>query len=240
MIPSQSKHKRVLLKISGEALMGDQSYGLDPKTLEYVINEVKKVRDSGVETAIVVGGGNIFRGLSAQATNIPRPTGDTMGMLATVMNGLALSSYFKTQGIASSFLSAFSIGNRVETFSVEKANELLSAGQVVLLGGGTSNPFFTTDTAAVLRALEINADLLIKATKVNGVYDSDPVKNPHAKFFQEITYSDVLKNNLRIMDGTAVALARDNNLPLLVLNLKKEGAMADALAGNAVGTRVIP
>jgi uridylate kinase len=237
---NNQKPNRVLLKISGEALMGNQKFGLDQSTLDYVVNEVKKVQEQGIQIGIVVGGGNIFRGVSTQAASFPRTIGDTIGMLATVMNSLALGAHFNNKGLKARTMSAFSIGNLVEGFSVSKAQEYMENGEVVVFGGGTSNPYFTTDTAAVLRALEIQADIMVKATKVDGIYDSDPQINVNAKFINEITYDKVLEKNLRVMDGAAVAIARDNKLPLLVLNLKEENAMVNGLTGQNIGSKVIP
>jgi len=219
--------------------MGPDTHGVHHETMEFVVREIGKVVSRGVEVALVVGGGNIFRGLSAAGENYPRHMGDTMGMLATIMNALSLTAYLQKQGIDAEMMSALSVGSRVTPFNAAHAMSQLSKGRVVVFGGGTGNPFFTTDTAAVLRALEIGADLLIKATKVDGVYDADPVKHPNAQMFDVITYREVLQRNLRVMDQAAVALALDNRLPLHVLNLMKSDGMVRALSGEAEGTRVV-
>ncbi len=231
---------RILLKISGEALMGNQTHGLDPAMLDYVKSEVQKVVQAGIETAIVVGGGNLFRGVSASMSGLSRQTGDTLGMLATLMNATALAGFFSANGLPAKAFSAFPVGNLITPFSADAARETLQSGKVVIFGGGTSNPYFTTDTAAVLRALEIGADFLVKATKVDGIYSADPVKNPDAEFIPVISYSDVLQRNLRIMDGSAIAIARENRLPVQVVALRTPGAMLAALSGEPVGSRIIP
>lgn len=231
---------RILLKISGEALMGDQSHGLDPRMLEYVMIEVKKVVDAGIETAIVVGGGNLYRGISSSATGLPRHVGDSLGMFATLMNATALAGYFNSHGLPAKAFSAFPVGNLLEQVSVDAARGALAAGKVVVFGGGTSNPYFTTDTAAVLRALEVGADYLVKATQVDGIYSDDPRKNPAAEFLPQVTYDEVLRRNLRIMDASAIAIARENRLPVQVVALRTPGAMLAALTGEGVGSRVVP
>ncbi|PKN47721.1 MAG: UMP kinase [Deltaproteobacteria bacterium HGW-Deltaproteobacteria-17] len=231
---------RILLKISGEALMGSQTHGLDPQMLDYVRAEVKKVVDAGIETAIVVGGGNLFRGISSSAAGLPRHVGDSLGMFATLMNATALAGYFNAHGLPAKAFSAFPVGNLLEPFSVDAARAALSQGKVTVFGGGTSNPYFTTDTAAVLRALEIGADFLVKATQVDGIYTDDPKKNPAAEFLKQVTYDDVLRLNLRIMDASAVAIARENRLPVQVVALRTPGAMLAALTVGAVGSRVVP
>lgn len=231
---------RILLKISGEALMGDQTHGLDPRMLDYVRAEVKKVVDAGIETAIVVGGGNLYRGLSSSATGLPRHVGDSLGMFATLMNATALAGYFNAHGLPAKAFSAFPVGNLLDPFSVDGARGSLAGGKVVVFGGGTSNPYFTTDTAAVLRALEIGADYLVKATQVDGIYSDDPRQNPAAEFLPQVTYDEVLRKNLRIMDASAIAIARENRLPVQVVALRTPGAMLAALQGEAVGSRVVP
>ncbi len=218
--------------------MGSQTHGIDPHTLDFVVDEIKKVYDLGVEVALVVGGGNLFRGVSAQAALFPRHTADTMGMLATVMNALALSAHLNSRGIPSHVMAAFPVGDRVDPFNADRARARLAKKEILVFGGGTANPYFTTDTAAVLRALEIGADLLVKATKVDGVYDADPVTIPQAKRYTEITYKQVMDQNLRVMDQTAVALACDNALPMRVLNLNKKDAMLKAMQGAPSGTRI--
>ncbi|MGM0596429.1 MAG: UMP kinase [Myxococcota bacterium] len=236
---NSSNKKTVLLKLSGEALVGSQNFGIDKKALTLVSKQVKSACETNNRIGIVIGGGNIFRGISLQ-DKMPRHTGDTMGMLATLLNSLALSASLEATGIATQVLSAFPTGNRIPEFSEQKALNLLNQDKVVIFGGGTGNPYFTTDTAAVLRALQINASLLIKATKVDGIYDSDPEKNKDAVFFPEITYEEVLQNNLKVMDGAAIATARDNNLSVQVLNLFEENSIKKALNGKKTGTLVKP
>lgn len=220
--------------------MGGLTHGWDPTMMAYVCDEVRKVHDAGIETAIVVGGGNLFRGSSSAALELPRHVGDSIGMFATLMNASALAAYFDAHELPATAFSAFPVGNLIEPFSVGAVKCALAQGRVVVLGGGTSNPYFTTDTAAVLRALEINADCMVKATQVNGVYTDDPRKNPDATFLSKITYDDVLRLNLRIMDASAVAMARENRLPVTVVALRTPNAMRDSLLGKAVGSRIIP
>lgn len=231
---------RILLKISGEALMGGMTHGWDPAMMRYVCDEVRKVREAGIETAIVVGGGNLFRGSSSAALELPRHVGDSLGMFATLMNAAALAAFFDAHGLAAQAFSAFTAGNLIEPFSVAAVRAALKRGQVAVFGGGTSNPYFTTDTAAVLRALEIGADCMVKATQVEGVYTDDPRKNPAASFLPEVTYDDVLRLNLRIMDASAIAMARENRLPVTVVALRTPDAMRDALLGKPVGSRIVP
>lgn len=235
-----SAGSRILLKISGEALMGDQTHGLDLLMLDYVRSEVKKVVDAGIETAIVVGGGNLFRGIGSAAAGLPRHVGDSMGMFATLMNATALAGYFNAHGLPAKAFSAFPVGNLLEPFSVDAARAALAQGKVAVFGGGTSNPYFTTDTASVLRALEIGADFMVKATQVDGIYSDDPRKNPAAEFLPQVTYDEVLRRDLRIMDASAIAIARENRLPVVVVALRTPGAMLAALTGEAVGSRIVP
>ncbi|MBU1221806.1 UMP kinase [Myxococcota bacterium] len=239
MVSDTDRHnQRVLLKISGEALQGNLSHGIDESVLNYVVDQVLEVRNCGIETAIVVGGGNYFRGITGG--RIPRTEGDFMGMLATLMNAIAISSFFQNRGIPSAPMSSFENGGHVDVFNAHRAQKLLSEGHVLVFGGGTSNPFFTTDTAAVLRALEIRADVLVKATKVDGIFDKDPEKFSDAVKIPSISYSEVLERNLRVMDGAAIALARDNKLPVRIVNLRIKGAMKTALTTGETGSIVVP
>lgn len=236
-----SKHKpyrRVLVKLSGEALMGSGSYGIDPSTLARVADQIVQLRDLGVRLGLVIGGGNIFRGVSAVARDIDRATAHHMGMLATTMNALALQSALESRSVPTSVLSALGLPQITEPFNLRKARALVDQGVAVIFAGGTGNPFFTTDTAASLRALEIRAELLMKATRVDGIYDSDPLKNPGAKRFDKLSYMDVLKNNLKVMDAAAISLCMENQLPVLVFNLSDEQAMLKAVRGEEIGTIV--
>ena len=223
-------YKRVLLKLSGEAFAGDQEFGIDPKFLEYISYEIKSLVDVGVQTAIVIGGGNIFRGVEGMELGIDRATGDYMGMLATVINALALQSALErlTQ-IPTRVLSAIDMRQVAEPYIRRRAIRHLEKGRVVIFAAGTGNPFFSTDTAGALRAIEIGADLFIKATKVDGIYTDDPVKNPNAEFIQEISYLQAISMGLKVMDHTAMTLCRENKLPILVLNIKKPGNLLKAL-----------
>lgn len=233
------KYKRVLLKLSGEALMGDASYGISPEVLKYVAAEVKSVVDLGVETALVVGGGNIFRGMAASSNDgMDRSSADYLGMLATVMNSLALQDALEKLSIETRVQSAITIRQVAEPYIRRRAMRHLEKGRVVIFAAGTGNPYFTTDTAAVLRAQEIHADILLKATKVDGVYDSDPVKNPDARFIEHIDYMSVLEHRLKVMDSTAISLAMENRLPLFVFSLRKPGNAKRVICGESVGTRI--
>ncbi|MDF1592240.1 MAG: UMP kinase [Desulfobacterales bacterium] len=231
--------KRILLKLSGEALMGDQGFGISPEVLKYVAEEVRSIFDLGVEIAIVVGGGNIFRGIAASSYNMDRVSADKMGMLATVINSLALQDALEERGIVTRVQTAISMHEVAEPYILRRAMRHLEKGRVVLFAAGTGNPYFTTDTAAVLRAKEIHAEILLKATKVDGVYDSDPVKNKNAAFFKKITYRDVLEKRLQVMDMTAISLAMDNQLPLVVFNLRTKGNIRKFVCGEDVGTRIV-
>jgi uridylate kinase len=233
-----SSTKRILLKISGEALAGNNEFGFDAKVLDYISKEVKKVRDMGVEVGIVVGGGNIFRGIKGTETGMDRATGDYMGMLATVMNALALQDALERQDVLTRVQSAIHIQQIVEPYIRRRATRHFEKGRVVIFASGTGNPYFSTDTAAALRAMEIDANVLIKATKVSGVYDSDPVKNKSAKKFEKITYLDVLNKHLNVMDSTAISLCMDNKLPIVVLNINEENALSRFLNGEKVGTLI--
>lgn len=233
-------YKRVLLKLSGEALMGDQAYGIDPEVLKRVAKELKQIVDAGVQVAVVIGGGNIFRGKGLQDAGMDRVTGDHMGMLATVMNCLALQDAIEHESLVSRVMSAISIHQVCEDYVRRRAIRHLEKGRVVIFGAGTGNPFFTTDSAGSLRAIEINADVLIKATKVDGVYDSDPAKNPDAKRYNVLSYDDVLRNNLAVMDATAIVLCKEQNMPLRIFNLNNEGDLFKVIFDNGVGTSVVP
>ena len=231
--------KRILLKLSGEALMGDQGFGISPEVLKYVAEEVRSIFDLGVEIAIVVGGGNIFRGIAASSYNMDRVSADKMGMLATVINSLALQDALEERGIVTRVQTAISMHEVAEPYIRRRAMRHLEKGRVVLFAAGTGNPYFTTDTAAVLRAKETHAEILLKATKVDGIYDSDPVKNKNATFIKKITYREVLEKRLQVMDMTAISLAMDNQLPLVVFNLRTKGNIRKFVCGEDIGTRII-
>jgi len=232
------KYKRVLLKLSGEALMGAEPYGIDPNVVESVAREVKAVAGTGVELAVVIGGGNIFRGLAATATGMERASADYMGMLATVLNSLALQNSLEHIGVETRVLSAIEMKELAEPYIRRRAVRHLEKKRVVIFAAGTGNPYFTTDTAAALRAMEIGAEVIMKATKVDGVYDSDPVKNKDAKKYDELSYIEVLQKGLKVMDATAISLCMDNNLPIIVFNLKTAGNIKKAINGDKVGTIV--
>ncbi len=230
--------KRVLLKLSGEALMGDQNFGISPDVIKYVAEEVRSVFDLGVQIAIVVGGGNIFRGVAAASYGIDRVSADRMGMLATVINSLALQDFLEENGIMTRVQSAISMHEVAEPFIIRRAIRHLEKGRVVIFAAGTGNPYFTTDTAAVLRAQEIRADILLKATKVDGLYESDPVIDKNAKFIKKIKYMEVIEQQLHVMDMTAISLAMDNKLPLVVFNLTNKGNIKKVICGESVGTQI--
>jgi uridylate kinase len=232
------KYRRILLKLSGEALMGDRGYGIDPSTVEYMANEIKKVADLGVEIAVVIGGGNIFRGVEASVKGMERASADYIGMLATVINALALQNALEKIGLQTRVQSAIEMRELAETYIRRRAIRHLEKGRVVIFGAGTGNPYFTTDTAAALRAMEIGADVIIKGTKVDGVYTADPMKHSDAKKFDEISYIDVIKKNLKVMDSTAITLCKDNNLPIVVFNIKKPDNIKKIVLGERVGTVV--
>ncbi|MDO4850244.1 MAG: UMP kinase [Actinomycetota bacterium] len=231
-------YKRVLLKLSGEALQGDAGYGIDPKVLDSLARQIKEVVDGGLELAITVGGGNIFRGLAASAEGMDRAQADYIGMLATVMNALALQESLERAGVYTRVMSAIAMQEVAETYIRRRAQRHLEKGRVVIFAAGTGNPYFTTDTTAALRACEIGAECIMKATKVDGIYDSDPVKNPDAKKFDKISYIDVLSKGLQVMDSTAISLCMDNHMPIIVFNLTVEGNIARALEDETVGTTV--
>lgn len=232
------KYKRILLKISGEAMMGDMAYGVDPSTVDFIAREIKVAVAMGVELAIVIGGGNIFRGVEASLKGIERASADYMGMLATVINALALQNYLEKYNIPTRVQSAIEMKELAESYIRRKAMRHLEKGRTVIFAAGTGNPYFTTDTAASLRAMEIGADVILKATKVDGVYSSDPMKDPSAKKYNTVTYIDVLKQGLSIMDSTAISLCMDNNLPIVVFNLRDKGNIRKILEGKKIGTLV--
>ena len=225
------KYRRVLLKLSGEALMGGQEFGLDIATMNRICEDVRTVHGMGVELCLVVGGGNIFRGVSVAAAGFDRTTGDNMGMLATVINALAIQSIIEGQGIQSRVLSALPMATICEPYIRRRAVRHLEKGRIVIFAAGTGNPFFSTDTAAALRAAEIDCDVLMKGTQVDGVYDSDPRKEANAIRYDSLSYNDVLGKDLRVIDGAAVALARDNKVPILVFSIQNPGAFADVVTG---------
>lgn len=231
-------YKRVLLKISGEALAGDEGYGIDPKVVEDLAPQIKEIVKGGVELAIVVGGGNIFRGMAASAEGMDRSQADYIGMLATVMNALALQDAFERHGVYTRVQSAISMQEVSEPYIRRRAIRHLEKGRVIILAAGTGNPYFTTDTTAALRACELDVDCLLKATKVDGVYDSDPNLNPDAKRYTTISYLDVLAQELNVMDSTATSLCMDNDMPMIVFDLTTKGNIAKVLKGEPVGTKV--
>ncbi len=235
---AQLKYKRVLLKLSGEALMGEREYGIDDAVLRRYADEIKKAQELGVEVGIVIGGGNIYRGVQNSSDGIDKVTGDHMGMLATVINALALQSALEHHEVLTRCLTAITMDRIAEPYIRRRAIRHLEKGRVVIFAAGTGNPYFTTDTAAVLRAIEIQADAILKGTRVDGVYDSDPEKNAGAKYFPEISYADVLKNNLQIMDLTAITLSKENKLPIIVFNMNKKGNLVRLVTGESVGSKV--
>jgi uridylate kinase len=230
--------KRILLKLSGEALMGRQGLGIDPETVARIAGELKEVKELGVEIGIVIGGGNIFRGLSASARGMDRVTADYMGMLATVINALALQDYLERNHVFTRVQTAIKMEQLAEPFIRRRAIRHLEKGRIVIFAGGTGNPYFTTDTAAALRAIEIEANAIIKGTKVDGVYDDDPKTNPSARKFDRLTYFDVVKKRLKVMDVTAVTLCMENNLPIYVFNLTERGNLKKLILGESIGTKV--
>jgi uridylate kinase len=235
---SKLKYKRVLLKLSGEVLMGSREAGLDDAMVSHVCEQVADIKSLGVEVGLVVGGGNIFRGLTAAAAGMDRVSADFMGMLATIINSLALQDYFERMGHFTRVMSAIEMPKVCEPFIRRRATRHMEKGRLVIFAGGTGNPYFTTDTAAALRAAESDANVLIKGTKVDGVYDSDPVINPKAKLYSELSYAAVLEHNLRVMDTAAVSICRDNKIPIVVFNLYKKGNLKKIVLGNKIGTIV--
>jgi uridylate kinase len=232
------KYNRVLLKLSGEALMGERQYGIDPKRLAEYAEEIKEVTDLGIEVAVVIGGGNIFRGVAGASNGMDRVQGDHMGMLATVINGLALQSALEDAGVATRLQSAIRIDEVAEPFIRRKAMRHLEKGRVVIFGGGTGNPYFTTDSAAVLRAIEIEADVILKGTRVDGIYTADPEKDATATKFDFITFDDVLRKGLKVMDTTAFTLSQENELPIIVFDMNTHGNLLKLLNGENIGTKV--
>jgi uridylate kinase len=240
-VPSNSPaYKRILLKLSGEALMGDDSYGINRATISRIVGEIKEVVDLGVQVAVVIGGGNIFRGVAPAAEGMDRATADYMGMLATVMNALALQDAMKHIGLVSRVQSALNIEQVVEPYIRGKAIRYLEEGRVVIFGAGTGNPFFTTDTAAALRGMEMNADIVLKATKVDGVYTDDPKTNPDAMRYKTLSFDEAIVKNLKVMDATALTLCRDQKLPISVFSIFKQGALKRVVMGQDEGTHVVP
>ncbi len=232
------KFKRILLKLSGESLMGSKGHGIDPKVLDFFSREVKKIHELKVEIGIVIGGGNIYRGLNASAQGIDRVTGDQMGMLATLINSLALQNALENHGMYTRLMSAIKMEEIAEPYIRRRAIRHLEKRRIVIFGAGTGHPYFSTDTAASLRAVEIEADAIIKGTRVDGVFDSDPEKNPEATQFENISYIDVLQKNLRVMDLTAISLCQENSLPIIVFNMDKDDNLLKLVLGENVGTTV--
>ncbi len=237
-MPEALKYKRVLLKISGEGLQGGEQYGIDPKRIAEIGDEIVAAKESGVEIGLVVGGGNIFRGLSGAELGVDRAAGDYMGMLATVINALAMQVVLEKKGIHTRVLTAIKMDQIAEPYIRRRAIRHLEKGRVIILAGGTGNPYFTTDTAAALRAVEIGAQVVLKGTKVDGVFSSDPVIHKSAVMFDEISYMNVIEKNLRVMDHTAITLCAENNIPIIVFNLREKGNLARVLAGEKIGTIV--
>ena len=232
------QYKRILLKLSGEALMGDRSYGIDPKRLSEYAKEIKQVVEKGIEVAIVIGGGNIFRGVAGASNGMDRVQGDYMGMLATCINGLALQSAIETEGVKTRLLTAIKMEQVAEPFIKRRAVRHLEKGRVVIFGAGTGNPYFTTYTAAVLRAIEINADAILKGTRVDGIYNSDPEKNEDAIKFENITFKEVIDKGLKVMDMTAFTLSEENKLPITVFDMNTNGNLLKLISGENIGTVV--
>jgi len=232
------QYKRILLKLSGEALMGNRQYGIDPDRLQEYAQEIKQLIEKGVQVAIVIGGGNIFRGVAGASRGMDRVQGDHMGMLATVINGLALQSAMEDEGIPTRLQSAIKINEVAEPFIRRKAIRHLEKGRVVIFGGGTGNPYFTTDSAAVLRAIEIHADVILKGTRVDGIYSSDPEKDTNATKFDFISFDDVLRKGLKVMDTTAFTLSQENELPIIVFDMNTKGNLMKVVSGENIGTKV--
>jgi uridylate kinase len=232
------KYNRILLKLSGEALMGKRQYGIDPERLAEYAQDIKEITKEGVQIAIVIGGGNIFRGVAGASNGMDRVQGDHMGMLATVINGLALQSALENEGVPTRLQSAIKINEVAEPFIRRRAMRHLEKGRVVIFGGGTGNPYFTTDSAAVLRAIEIEADVILKGTRVDGIYNTDPEKDDKAVKFDNITFDDVLRKGLKVMDTTAFTLSQENELPIIVFDMNKKGNLLKVVSGKNVGTEV--
>jgi len=232
------KYKRILLKLSGEALMGTRQYGIDPIRLAEYAEEIKIIRDKGVEVAIVIGGGNIFRGVAGASNGMDRVQGDNMGMLATIINGLALQSALEDANVPTRLQTAIHMEEVAEPFIRRRAMRHLEKGRVVIFGGGTGNPYFTTDSAAVLRAIEIGADVILKGTRVDGIYNTDPEKDTKAIKFDDISFDDVLRKGLKVMDTTAFTLSQENELPIIVFDMNKKGNLLKVVSGENIGTKV--
>lgn len=233
-----AKFKRILLKLSGESLMGDKSYGIDNKVLDHFSEEVLKIVKLKIEVGIVIGGGNIYRGLSASQQGVDRVTGDTMGMLATIINSLAIQNALEKRGIFTRVQTAIKMDEVAEPFIQRRAIRHLEKKRVVIFSGGTGSPYFTTDTAAALRAIELKADVIMKGTRVDGVYDCDPEKNPKAKMYKKLSYAQVLEQNLKVMDLTAITLCQENDLPILVFNMNKKDNLKKIVTGETIGTLI--
>ena len=238
--PPAPIYRRIVLKLSGESFQGSQGFGIDAETVHSIAREVKEVSDLGIQMAIIVGGGNIFRGSRQKSLAIDRATGDYMGMLATVINAMALQDALEKEGVYTRVLSAIEMKEVSEPFIRRRAMRHLEKGRVVIFGAGTGNPYFSTDTAAALRAMEIKADVILKATRVEGIYDADPEQVPDARFFTAISYRDVLSQNLKVMDSTAISLCMDNGLPIVVFNLNRPGNIKRVVLGERVGSKVTP
>jgi uridylate kinase len=236
--PTAPAYKRILLKLSGEALMGEQTYGIDPAVAAQIAKDVAEIQGMGVQTAIVIGGGNIFRGVAASARGMDRATADYMGMLATIINALALQDAIEHAGVPTRVVTAIEMRAVAEPFIRRRAIRHLEKGRVVVFGAGTGNPYFSTDTAAALRAMEIKADVILKGTKVDGIFDADPMLQPNATRFDRISYLEVLDKGLKVMDATAISLCMDNHLPIVVFNLKTPGNIKRAIAGEPIGSLV--
>ena len=232
------QYKRILLKISGEVLTGERDYGIDPEVMHTIAEEIQELKDLGVDVAIVIGGGNIFRGVAAGSQGMDRASADYMGMLATVINGLALQDALEKMGIQTRVQTAIEMRAIAEPYIRRRAIRHLEKGRVVIFAAGTGNPYFTTDTTASLRAMEIGADVILKATKVDGVYDADPLLHENARKFEELTYLDVLKSQLKVMDATAISLCMDHHIPIIVFNLRERGNIKRVVLGEPVGTKV--
>ncbi len=232
------KYKRILLKLSGEALMGENQYGIDPKRLSEYADEIKKIHDKGVEIAIVIGGGNIFRGVAGASKGMDRVQGDYMGMLATIINGMALQGALEDKGMLTRLQTALKIEQIAEPYIKRRAVRHLEKGRIVIFGAGTGNPYFTTDTAAVLRGIEVGADVILKGTRVDGVYTADPEKNPDAVKFETITFNEVLEKGLNVMDTTAFTLSQENKLPIVVFDMNRENSLLEVCEGKNIGTVV--
>ena len=233
-----AKYRRILLKLSGEVLAGEVGYGIDPQVLDTVAEQIKEIHELGVETAVVIGGGNIFRGIAASAAGMERTSADYMGMLATVLNALALQNFLEKKGVVTRVQSAIEMKELAESYIRRKAIRHLEKKRVVIFAGGTGNPYFSTDTAAALRAMEIGAEVILKGTKVDGVFDRDPMKDPAAKKYDELTFFQVIEKGLRVMDSTAVTLCMDNNLAIIVFNIKDKSNIKRIVQGEKIGTLV--